>query len=582
MKRDLPLRAALAALGVLVAASAVWRGLAARGVKAPWVMPDELIYSSLARSIASSGHVAIRGVRETGYSVLYPLLEAPAFSSGSAYAAAKWENAVLMSLAAVPLFFLARRLLPNVLALLAVVLALLIPSLAYTGELLTENAFYPLFLLALLAIVRTLENPTVLRQLAGLGAIAAAYLARAEGIVLVAVLFVAALLFALREPSPRRELRRYLPSMAVLAAAAAAVALVEAARGSSPAAFLGTYAASVRGYPLVHVPRWAAAHLADLELYVGFLPFVPAVVITWTLLTSERVDRSRRAVAAAAAAAVVCLLVLVALFSAGPGEQASKVATYPKLPPVLHERYLFYVVPLLLVLFLAWLHRRPRLRLPVFAALLALAALLPLTLPYARVRTNADFEALALLPWNNSLVAPRNVPVVLCVTAAILLPLLFVRRGSIVMLQVGLVAVVLVFEGIIAGDEMRKASRQLPTSRLDAPAWVDAAVPRAAKVAVLWRREPRWRLPATIAHEHALWRAEFFNSSIDGYWFLGSPMHYGLPETRARLVRGRLVLPGGQGIRYLLSASPPPVRAAAIARDPKAGLTLYRLPPLQP
>src|SRR5262249_4378713 len=152
----------------------LWRGLAARAVKAPWVMPDELIYSSLARSIASSGELAIRGARTSAFSLLYPLLQALPFSVSTpttAYAAGKWGNGLLMSLAAVPVFLLARRVLSSVLALLATFLTLLIPSMAYTGLLLTENAFYPLFLLALLAIVRVLEHPTAGRQLAALAAI---------------------------------------------------------------------------------------------------------------------------------------------------------------------------------------------------------------------------------------------------------------------------------------------------------------------------------------------------------------------------------------------------------------------------
>ena len=51
-----------------------------------------------------------------------------------------------MSLAAVPIYFLARRVLPQRLSLVAAVLSLAIPSMVYTGTLMTENAFYPVFL----------------------------------------------------------------------------------------------------------------------------------------------------------------------------------------------------------------------------------------------------------------------------------------------------------------------------------------------------------------------------------------------------------------------------------------------------
>ena len=85
-------------------------------------------------------------------SVLYPLLLAPAYllfdSLPDAYAAARTINAVVMSLAAIPAYLIARRLLATGLSLLAALLAVALPSLAYTGTLMSENAFYPSFLLA--------------------------------------------------------------------------------------------------------------------------------------------------------------------------------------------------------------------------------------------------------------------------------------------------------------------------------------------------------------------------------------------------------------------------------------------------
>ena len=59
-----------------------------------------------------------------------------------------------MSLAAIPAYFLARRLLPARLALVVAALTVLVPSMLYTGTLMTENAFYPLFLVVALAARR--------------------------------------------------------------------------------------------------------------------------------------------------------------------------------------------------------------------------------------------------------------------------------------------------------------------------------------------------------------------------------------------------------------------------------------------
>ena len=69
-------------------------------------------------------------------------------------------NAFVVSLAAIPAYFLARRVLPTGLSLLAAVLAVALPSLAYAGQVMTENVFYPLFLCVTLVLVLTLERPT--------------------------------------------------------------------------------------------------------------------------------------------------------------------------------------------------------------------------------------------------------------------------------------------------------------------------------------------------------------------------------------------------------------------------------------
>ena len=80
-----------------------------------------------------------------------------------------------MSLAAIPAYLLARRA-PGAALARRAPLAVALPSLAYTGTLMTENAFYPVFLLAAWALVRALERPTVVRQAVLLAAFGAAVL----------------------------------------------------------------------------------------------------------------------------------------------------------------------------------------------------------------------------------------------------------------------------------------------------------------------------------------------------------------------------------------------------------------------
>jgi hypothetical protein len=573
-------------LAGLIGVSVLVRGLGARGVRSPWILPDELIYSDLARSFATTAHLAIRGAGTTGYSVGYPLLLSGAFvhrDPVAAYAAAKWLNAILMSLATVPIFLLARRLVPNALALLVAALSLFIPALVYAGVLMSENAFYPVFMFTLLAMVRAVERPTAGRQILLLILILAAFLVRAQALILLPAFVLAIVLLAATTAERNaafwgnmlKDLQRFWVSAGVLALACVAGGAAELMRGKSPSGLLGVYATAVRGYPLSAIPKWIMYHVIDLEFYVGVIPFVPAVVVAWSLLRRSDVDRSKRALAAVAVPVTALVLFVAAAVSSVP-QGTSGGYTY--LPPEVHDRYVFYVVPFFLIFFVGWLYRRAEFSNRALIPLTIAASALPLLLPYAKVHTNAGFDALALLPWHNPLVAERNVPVAMAVTVALCSVAILVRRQSFVLLHVGLATTGLWMIGLAASRNMEAAALQIASSRLAAPSWVDGAVPHQTPVGVLWTPTRGWTGATTMKREQALWKAEFFNSSIKQFTYLGTPMHYGLPQLRAHVVRDRLVVTGTTiRYRYVLAAAPIPVAADVVARDLKAHLTLYEL-----
>ena len=193
-------------LGALVVTSFAARALLARDMVGPFIMVDELIYSELGRSLADGGELLIRDVSSPGYGIVYPALISPAYALferlPEAYAAVKTLNALVMSLAAVPAYLLARRVVGTWLSLLAALLAVAIPSLVYTGTVMTENVFYPVFLGVALLFVLTLEKPTTTRQLLLLGAVAVAFATRAQAVALVPALLTAPLVLAIfrREP----------------------------------------------------------------------------------------------------------------------------------------------------------------------------------------------------------------------------------------------------------------------------------------------------------------------------------------------------------------------------------------------
>ena len=230
-------------------------------------------------------------------------------------------------------------------ALAAAALSVAIPSLLYTGTLMTENAFYPVFLCVALVLVRMLERPTRANQLGAARALRARVRDAAAG-------------------------ARALPGGADGAAAARAAparALPHAlrrhgrARGRSRSSsrrraagrrssLLGAYeTAGQHGYSVGAVAKWLLWHVAELDLYLGVVPVAAFVVLAFAW---RSLDAPQRAFMAGAAALTGWLLLEVAAFATLPG--VARV----------EERNMFYVAPLFLIALLLWVQLgapRPRL-----------------------------------------------------------------------------------------------------------------------------------------------------------------------------------------------------------------------------
>src|ERR671911_694942 len=129
------LLAAVVSLSSLLHAILAWRR------PTPGYFPDEYMYAELGRSLLESGSPLVRG--GGGFlPVLYPLLTAPAWlwdEVDFAYRSIQAFNSIAMSLAAVPVFLLARRLrVGDRLAVAAAALAVVVPELLYSSTVLAE------------------------------------------------------------------------------------------------------------------------------------------------------------------------------------------------------------------------------------------------------------------------------------------------------------------------------------------------------------------------------------------------------------------------------------------------------------
>jgi hypothetical protein len=531
-----PARAAVWTLAVLMIVSIGVRVWLSREIASPWIMNDEFRYSELAKSFAATGHFLIRESRTSIGNVGYPALISPAWwlhPMSTTYQAAKGINVVLATATVVPLFLWARRLVSPFHSVVAVVLTLLMPSLIYTGMLMTENAFLPAFVLAAFVLARALERPTVLWQAFAFGTIGLAAFIRFQGLVLVAVVPTAILLKVLFElrAEPRKpwtrfvaaELRRYWFSAGLLIVGAVLYVGYELARGRSLKSGLGSYEVVAHGgYSFGLVRHWVFLHFAELPLFVGVLP--ASAFLLLVLLAFRRGgtrSEAERAFLAVTVAAIPWIVVEVAAF-------ASRFSIR------IEERYMFFLSPFLFLALALWLDRglpRPRVMTVVAGVV---PALLFLALPLGTLLNISIYsDTFELIPFLRLSQVVHGITWTerILVAGGILAALVFIfwpRRWHPSLVLPGAVAAFLVLSTYTITGALRDYSRSTRdlAGTSGSPSWIDRALgPGRQAGFLLGTTGNPW--PETLG----LWQLEFWNRRLGPIYNLGIPDPAGGSET---------------------------------------------------
>ncbi|MGZ4352070.1 MAG: hypothetical protein ACXVZ4_00870 [Gaiellaceae bacterium] len=351
----------LVGLSFLVRLAVVWQQAT------PTFYPDEYIYTELARSIATHGLPQIRDGAAHFPALLVPLLTAPAWlihDVGAAYRVVQALQALAMSLVAIPVFLLGRTLrLSTRLSLGAAAVALVVPDYMLASYVISEPFAYPLALGAVAAGVSALERPAPRTQALFLALSALAAFARMQFVVLPIAYALALVAVGLREGRLRSALREQRLPLAVLGAGGVVVAIVG----------VGYYNHVFSIHPLRFLNA-AGANALVLAYAAGWV-IVPGALMGLALALARPRERGE-----------LCFAALTVALGAGLFAQAALYGTS------VHERYLFYLVPLLALAFGAyvqrgWPHRTYHAL--VAAGLVTAATLEPLTSLSLRGETNA-------------------------------------------------------------------------------------------------------------------------------------------------------------------------------------------------
>ena len=350
-----------------------------------------MVYGELGRSLYADGKLQILGHATPFFSFVYPALVGPFLNFGDlvlGYSLLKALQALVMSLTAVPVFLWARSLVRPGWALVAALLTLAVPGLAFSGFVMTEVAFYPVICLVAWSMARALEQPTPARQALAVAGILVAVATRLQAIVLVPVLLLAIVVKAALDRTWLAGVRRFAPLVGSLVAVGAAGVAFKLARGGSPlGSVLGAYKVTGHvSYGVGDAVRFAVYHAGDLLLMTALVPAVAVVLV----LVEAAAGRER-------SEAVHAYLAVVLSLSLGFVAEVGLFTS--RLLGRLAERNLLALAPVLFVGFVVWLDRGlPRRR--ILLALTSLGALaLLLYLPFDRfVTAAAEPDAFSIIP----------------------------------------------------------------------------------------------------------------------------------------------------------------------------------------
>ncbi len=315
--------------------------------------PDELGYTHLAIGIAHSlTPITLSHGGAQKLNQLYPLLIAPlwgTFGNVTAFQLTHAWNALLMASAAIPTYLLAEEVVRvRWAAYLAAALVAVAPWLTLsTGEL-TEVAAFPACVWALLAMQRSLDEPSPRRDVIALAAIVIAAYGRLQLILLAPAFVIAMLVHELGYPitvrGRRREglgegVSRIVRRHAVLSAAGAAgvligVPLLVSGKLASAAGFYGD---ALTGATINSATfDLARSYLTFTALGLAVIPVALAFGFAFVTLPTP-VSRRAHAFASMAIVTVCAITIQVAEISVRFNGST------------LQERYIFYIAPLFIV-----------------------------------------------------------------------------------------------------------------------------------------------------------------------------------------------------------------------------------------
>ncbi len=325
----------------------------------PIIYDDELLYKSMAENLFN-----VEPIVTTHSPPLYPVALVPAFFFKSEwYSCMLLINAIISSALIIPLWFIAKDLLPRRLAYASILIACLWPfHWAYSRVLMSENLFLPLFLVSILILIKT-EQKEVEKQI-GLHALlgccmALAYLTRYLYLIAIPVIVFIWLILPLfhtelrwRFIFNRWRVRQFFAIILGFTITYLPWLIYTHVSGFSTAQAMGfEFISSVKGFStLESLGLWTVIYWAYFNIFLGPCLFFFILSLFLLLITKMQPNRNE--------AVFMILTVLLSLLFLAVSIQHSWRASYNyPFPNRIMGRYLIQLWPLYLLTFFVVLHR---------------------------------------------------------------------------------------------------------------------------------------------------------------------------------------------------------------------------------
>jgi hypothetical protein len=313
----------------------------------PTIFTDELEMTQLARSLAETGHAALRGA-PAGIAPVAAYLSAPLWwvdDVPTAYTLTKSLGAILMATAVFPAYGIARLAVRPPWALFAAAGAGISPALAYAPILVKEPTAYPAATLALFLLARWVAKPTVTGLLLALGGCILGYWTKDQLAVLFLVLGLSALAVMWRTDRMVGFRRTWTPGDWVGAVVLAVGAVVVAGAFISKRSTTWYVSTTFFQNRMLEYGLWASGALA---IGLGMVPLI-AGLASLVRPKGEAARPGVKALATVTVASIVCFGTYTAI-------KAAFLSTV--FATLTLERNLIFLVPLLFAGTALFLERR--------------------------------------------------------------------------------------------------------------------------------------------------------------------------------------------------------------------------------